>query len=161
MSAWVLSLIGVVLISCVITIILPDGRLGKVIKGICSLVITLVIIYPLLSKDSINSVFVLDDNNIQIDVQEEYVNYVFESRAEQTINEIINLVENKGVKDVICDVGYEKYNGNNNFTINFILINLNNAVIISDKEHILVIEEIISIVSQQFELDKNKIVIYE
>lgn len=161
MSAWVLSLIGVVLISCVITIILPDGRLGKVIKGICSLVITLVIIYPLLSKDSINSVFVLDDNNIQIDVQEEYVNYVFESRAEQTINEIINLIENKGVKDVICDVGYEKYNGNNNFTINFILINLNNAVIISDKEHILVIEEIISIVSQQFDLDKNKIVIYE
>ena len=161
MSAWVLSLIGIVLISCVITIILPDGRLGKVIKGICSLVITLVIIYPLLSKDSINSVFVLDDNNIQIDVQEEYVNYVFESRAEQTINEIINLIENKGVKDVICDVGYEKYNGNNNFTINFILINLNNAVIISDKEHILVIEEIISIVSQQFDLDKNKIVIYE
>ena len=161
MSAWVLSLIGVVLISCVITIILPDGRLGKVIKGICSLVITLVIIYPLLSKDSINSVFVLDDNNVQIDVQEEYVNYVFESRAEQTINEIINLIENKGVKDVICDVGYEKYNGNNNFTINFILINLNNAVIISDKEHILVIEEIISIVSQQFDLDKNKIVIYE
>ena len=47
MNAYVLSVIGTVLISAVLTAIIPEGKTSKVIKGIARLACVLVIVTPI------------------------------------------------------------------------------------------------------------------
>ena len=46
MKAYILSIAGAVLLSAVITIILPDGKMGKFVKGGLKLVILVVLVSP-------------------------------------------------------------------------------------------------------------------
>ncbi len=72
-SAWIMSITGVICLSVLVELILPNGQMHKYIKGIFSFIILLVIISPipkLLKKD-------FDYSNMfgynEIQVQEEYL----------------------------------------------------------------------------------------
>ena len=46
-SAWILSIAGIICISVLLELIMPEGQMNKYIKNIFSFVIVLVIILPL------------------------------------------------------------------------------------------------------------------
>ncbi len=73
MSAWIMSIAGVICLSVLVELVLPLGQMNKYVKGIFSFIIILVIISPLpklLKKDfDFSSLF----GEEQIEIQDEYL----------------------------------------------------------------------------------------
>ena len=73
LSAWIMSIVGIICLSVLIELILPNGQMNKYIKGIFSFIIILVILSPipkLLHKDyDFSNMF----ESSQIKVQEDYL----------------------------------------------------------------------------------------
>ncbi len=73
MSSWILSIAGVICLSVIVELILPNGQMNKYIKGIFAFIIILVIIMPVpkLIKMKIDLSNVFSTNEIVL--QEEYL----------------------------------------------------------------------------------------
>lgn len=73
LSAWIMSIAGVICLSVLVELVLPNGQMNKYIKGIFSFIIILVIVSPipkLLHKDfDFSSMF----GTSEIKVQEDYL----------------------------------------------------------------------------------------
>ena len=74
MKEWILSIGVVILLTSIVGLILPEGKMGKYIKCFFSFIILLVLLTPLLNKEVIYSDFLINENEIQL--QENYLNYV-------------------------------------------------------------------------------------
>lgn len=100
-SAWVLSIAGIICLSVLVELIMPDGNMSKYIKMIFSFVIIFVIISPvpkLLNKElEINSIFQYEDFELQKD-------YLYQINIYK-LEEIQNCIE-----DDILKCGYEEVN---------------------------------------------------
>ena len=74
LSSWIISIAGIICISVIIELILPEGNMNKYIKGILSFIIVLVIIMPLpkLLKTEVNFDKIFDYNK-NISVDEDYL----------------------------------------------------------------------------------------
>lgn len=160
MKEWIYSIIAIVLLTTIITIIVPEGKLGKMIKGIFALSVMLVIISPIISLSSFNSQGFITNSQIYTNVQETFLTYINDNKTELIQKELINSFENLGIEDALIDLDYE-YSNNYVYSIKNAKIYLNNAVINSEKEHILVIEEMINTVIEKTNLLRKDIYIYE
>ena len=140
--------------------IIPEGKMEKFIKYYFSLIILIVIITPLINikNNGINFDYKLNGNDIIL--QENYLEYVYELRINTYKKQCEKIAESCGVKNVVFEFEYiidEK----KEFMLNKIYLNFKNAVIISDKEHINIIEDVKQSVAKQFLLDESKIIIYD
>ncbi len=159
MKEWIISVCAVVIITTIITLIAPNGKLGKFIKSIFSLIVTLVILQPIQTFDFSSFDFDFVTAGSEVILQENYLDYVSESSIIKKQTNCEELLAYHGIKnsEVIIDytvseshkVKYEK-----------VSINLENAVIISGKEHIDIIDEIKKIVSEYLTVNKDDLVIY-
>ena len=85
LSTWVMSILGIVIISLLIEIILPNGKTSKIIKGIMAVLSIFVIISPiknlvgdinleLISKEfAIDKSFIANRDNEKLDVYKETI----------------------------------------------------------------------------------------
>ena len=73
-SSWIMSIAGIICISVIIELVLPDGQMNKYIKGIFSFIVILVIIMPIPkligSNLDFSNIFDYDSN---INVDEDYL----------------------------------------------------------------------------------------
>ena len=69
LSNWILSIAGIVCLSVIVELILPEGQMNKYIKGVFSFIIVLVIIMPIpnLLKKEYNFSEILDENVFEVD----------------------------------------------------------------------------------------------
>ena len=83
-SVWLLSIVGIILVSVIVDIIMPEGQTAKYIKGILALFTVFVVVMPLpgLSLGSINfnnwfsgSASKVDDNFIESVNQQKIIQY--------------------------------------------------------------------------------------
>lgn len=160
MKEWIYSIIAIILLTTIITIIVPDGKLGKMIKGIFSLIVMLVIISPILSFSSLNNEDFFSNYSVENNIQDTFLNFINDNKTQSIQNDIIISFEEIGVKNAIVDLDYD-YSDDYVFSIKNAKIYLNNTVIKSNKEHILVIEELINIVKSKTNLLRKDIYIYE
>lgn len=112
MSGYVLSVIGTVLISAVLTAILPEGKTAGVVKGITRLVCVLAIVAPVLgflqSKDftaSKKTKGIFSENVIEVD--ESFIQYYSEKRVEQTESALAEELSAKYGIDVTVTIHWE------------------------------------------------------
>ena len=139
MKSWALSIVFVVFTISIISLLFPSGKLGKFIKIIFSLLLIFVTLKPIikLKNDDVNfySAFV----NNEIAFQDSYLNFINNEKISTYKNNCIKILNELGVSNAEIDIIYEldKYN-----KILFVSVSLNlkNAVINSDKEHIVIIE---------------------
>ena len=47
MSAWILSIVGIILVTTLVSIVLPEGKLARYVKSILAFATILVVIAPL------------------------------------------------------------------------------------------------------------------
>lgn len=160
MKNWIISLGTIIILSSLITIILPEGKLNKFIKCYLSLIIMIVIIQPITSIKSLNFNFenVFQEN--QIELQYDYLEYVANIRINNYIDNCKKIAKDVGVDGLIVEIMYE-IDENNEIILNNILLNFKNSVIISDKEHIDIIEEVKTSICKYLDVEQNKVVIYE
>ena len=160
MKAWIVSIIAVVIITAIISLILPEGKTGKFIKSIFSLFIVFTIIKPMFYLK--NNEFKYEDifNQSEIELQFGFIEYVFQSKIDEYENNCIEILENSGVNNAFVEIIYSN-DKETTIKIECVLINLENSVIISDKSHIDIIKEIKFNVANYLRISDDLVKIYE
>ena len=134
LSGWILSIAGIICISVIIELILPDGQMNKYIKGILSFIIVLVIILPLpkLLKTEINldHIFEYGDN---ISVDEDYLYQMNLNKINIVKEDIENEILKHGYQNVSVYVSADIFQSQMQFkSIN---VDLSGLVISENAEH--------------------------
>jgi hypothetical protein len=125
-----------------------------------SILTLLVLIKPFASikTDDINiKNFIFQD---KIVIEEDFIEYAFNNKIDQTELFLEQQLCNLGVENAKIKIYYEI---NNTYDVCYknIQINLKNAVIKTDKEHIVIIEDVKSRIAQILTVNKDILVIYE
>lgn len=162
MKEWILSVSVTVLVCGLIFLILPKSKISKAIKVVASFVTVFAIIKPLAEAD----VFDIYKENFavkgEISLQEGYLEYTWRLKEHLLKNEIIKKTEESGIKLSAENI----YIISDDLSENFFLaegaeINLKNAVINTENEHINIKEEVKMIVSETLGIASDKVKVYE
>lgn len=132
-STWVLSIAGIICISVLLELVMPEGQMNKYIKNIFSFVIILVIILPLpklMNKNiDLSSMFQYQEIQLQEDFLEE-INGSKLSSLQKTIEKDLSDLGYTGIKiSISADIFDEKIDYKR------VYVNLKNLVITEDAEH--------------------------
>ncbi len=160
MLDWILSCGATVILTSIIMIILPSGKLSAIIKSIFSLVVLLVVISPItkISKGdfSIDNVF----TGGEIYVQEEFLHFIAESKIkiyEENCNKILG---NFGIENAQLDFEF-LITENYSVEVQKLKVDLKKSVINSDKEHIDIIKDVKEALAEYLNVDVGRVEIYE
>ncbi len=134
LSGWIISIAGIICISVIIELVLPDGQMNKYIKGILSFIIVLVIILPLpkLLKTEINldNMFEYGQN---IKVDEDYLYQLNLNKINVVKEDIETKIFNRGYKNVSVYISANIFQSQMQFkSIN---VDLSELVISENAEH--------------------------
>ncbi len=157
MWSWVVSVGLIVIISTIITIILPDSRVSGIVFVVLGVMIISVIIKPIITvKDDIDFTF-NSENSKQFDlIDYGYVDYTFYLRCEILKKESKKLLDEKGYKTKSIEIIYEDSDFRQ-FVIKKVKVFLDKEVINSSSEHIDIIDEVKYILSSYLSIKREVI----
>lgn len=156
-STWILSIAGVVCLSVIVELILPNGQMNRYIKGIFSFIIILIIIMPipklLKLKVDLSGAF-----NNQFVLQEDYLYELnlnkLMSIKEDTEKEIKNQGYNNVVVSINADIFAKKID------VKSICVDISNLVITDKAEHKDIVDiryDIVKVVQNHIKVEEGKI----
>ena len=160
MKQWLLNIVVAVIITAVLSIILPEGKMGKFIKSFFAFFIMLIILMPVINIDfsAIDYEMIFSSNNIS--VQTDYIEYSSDKKISFYEGQCAEIAENCGITGAKVDINYE-ITTNGNLQIKNVIFNLKNAEFISDKAHIDIIEESKNTVAKYLNIGNDLVVFYE
>lgn len=159
LSSWVLTIVGMVVLSVIGDIILPQGKIAKTVKGVFAFITVLVIASPLpeLFNGSFEVFFSLTDETHAFD--EQISQTIYQMRVEQACNQIETTLGYRGVDNPEITIISE--NKDTFLAIEKIIINLDNAVIKEVDGNIIKTETIRQVVAESVGVAEEKVVVYE
>ena len=136
MQSYILSIITSILLVSVCSIILPEGKMGKYIKSIFSLIIIIVMINPLLNYFNSNNFTELSLNNsVEYYNDENYLDYVFNKKIENTTKNVENVLFQQKI-DSSVEIIYEILDYD--IVVKKVNVILQNDSISKEDEHIII-----------------------
>lgn len=133
LSNWILSIAGIICVSVIVELILPDGQMNRYIKGIFSFIIILVVIMPipkLLYRDlDFSNIF--DNSGYEID--SDYLYQVNLDKMNSVKNEIEKQIEKRGYLNVVVSINCDIFD--NSMQYKSIFVDLSDLVISGQAEH--------------------------
>lgn len=160
MKTWIISISAIVFITSIFGIIVPDSKIGKLIKSVFSILIIFVIISPIANIKNQDVSFENFINTSEIVYQNDYLDFIADKKAKELENESKKIIENLGVNNVFVNICY-MHDHLEKFIVKSVEVNLKNAVIISDKAHINIKEQIRTELSSYLEIDKKLVLVNE
>ncbi|MBE5738371.1 MAG: hypothetical protein E7354_01375 [Clostridiales bacterium] len=150
MKSWLFSIIGVVFLSILFDLVYPNGTTNKFCKSMFGVISIFIIISPICSF-------------FNIDMQSDYVDTslvenLSKSKEEVLSYQIENYLLSKGVSNVNVEV--DTIMSDNEFCVDNVYIDITNIVLTENTENINVYEVIINEVSEQFDINKERIFVY-
>lgn len=133
-SSWILSIAGVIALSVLIELILPDGEMNRYIKTIFSFIIVFVVISPIpkLLKNNIDFSSIFDyENSFSID--ENYLEQVNLNKLISAQEAIEKQCLNSGYKNVHIYINADILN--QKMQIESVYVDLSELVISTNAEH--------------------------
>ncbi len=156
--SWLLSVLGVVFLSVLVDVLLPDGKTNKYVKAIFAFIIILIIISPLAKiKESKSFSDFLENPNITIN--EEYISNINNMRMDRLVKSIIETAEKMGIKGVNVQIMSDI--SELDFNIQKVNIYLENLVIDESASHIDKYQTLVDIVSAYINISREDVVFYE
>ncbi len=159
MSAWILSIAGVCMMSVVVDLVLPSGQTAKYIKNIFGYIIVLVIIWPLPSIVKGNFDFGSIFESQEIVLQEDFIYQVNRDKLTSIEKLLEEQIEELGLKNV--DVSISANIFTTDMTVDEIFVDLTNLVIDEKAEHIDIEKAIVELVMDIVEIEESKVVFSE
>jgi len=160
MKTWLISISVAVIITSITSLILPEGKLKAFVKSSFSLIVMLVILQPMLNmsldKIKVDDVFSMN----KIELQYEYLCYVAQEKIDAYENACLDLIEKFGIKGASVTIKYYMTE-NGEVVIEKVKIFLYDAVIISNEEHIDIIEGVKNEIATYLGINNDFVVIYE
>lgn len=165
-KTWILSIAGIIILSAMLSLILPEGKAGKLIKSILALLVILVIIKPLFSIFSGGEVSFMPENQTIVTEQQNFIDYINGKKIESYKTNTEQILKNHGVYDAQIEIIVLTDNDINEYTnggpiIQKIIIDLKNSVIKSDSPHKDIVKDLKKDLAEYFSLSQEKIEIYE
>ena len=142
-----------------IAIILPEGRLAKFVKPFVSLVVVLIIVSPIVNFDGINEDFIIASEN-SVETDADFLNYIARSKIDLYTENCIKIAKKNGISGSTAHIKYT-VNENTALKIDGVTINLQNAVISSDSEHIVILQTLKKEISEYLNLRETEVEFYE
>lgn len=99
MTAWIMSIVGVVIVGVLIDVLTPEGDSNKYVKGVYALIVVLVIVSPIvkaLKSETDFSEYFKD----AFQTDSAFVDYVNEDRKDADEEKIANSLKNRGYENV-------------------------------------------------------------
>ena len=158
-SSWVLSIAGVVVLSILFDLFVPDGKLNSCIKTIFNFVIIIVVITPipeLLNKDFDTSTMF---SNSQVVLQEDYIYQLNRDKLTMLETTMEETLSSEGYKNIDISISA------NIFVIEMkietIFVDLGNLVIQQKDENINIKNEVVKCITSIVTISKENIVFSE
>lgn len=157
MGQWLISITAVVALSVLLDIIVPEGEINKYIKGIFALITIFVIISPIASLINSNYSFedTLNNNNNTFQIDNSFVDYTKDDINNITNNALEKHLKDKGYNNTVVRI-YLDYDNK----INFVTVDINNLIIDEKLSHINITNDIVSIVQEVLNINKERIIVY-
>lgn len=156
-SVWILSIVGVVMIGVLVEIILPEGRTNRLLKSVVAVASIFIILSPLKNLDLKNINFSNMFNTIEIDS-----NFVEDQRnnmVEALQTQIEKDLADSGYLNVSIELQVDKESEYLEFSN--IFVDLRNLVLSSENLNINKYTNIVAIVGQVINIDKDSVIFYE
>lgn len=133
-STWILSIAGIICISVIVELILPEGQMNKYIKGIFSFIVILVIIMPIPKLIGSNFDFsnILNYEN-SVNVDEDYIYQLNLNKLNLLKEDIESEINKHGYENVSVYINCNIFENKMNFKS--ITVDLNSLVISENAEH--------------------------
>lgn len=159
-SSWVLSIVGIVVLSILVDLILPSGSTSKFIKGIFGYLIIIVVLSPVFSffsqkNFSVNDIF----SGPSVEIQQDFVANVNRQFLDSVEKSIEKACLDEGIKFI--EVGITADIFDNNLKITNISVNLSGVVIDENFQHTNIKNDITKIILNTIKVNKEIIVFYE
>lgn len=159
-SIWILSITGVVIMSVVVDLVMPNGSTSKFIKNIFAFVIIIVIISPIVSFLSsknlnLNEIF----NSTTITVQEDFISNVNRQKIDKMKEDIIKNLKANGIKQV--EIGIKADIFKKELEIEKVSVDLTQKVIDENFSHIDIKTSIRKIILKFVPVKESNIIFYE
>jgi len=160
MKIWLLNVSVTILVTTITGLILSKGKTATFVKCLFSVLTLLIIVKPIVnlkSGDFNMKNFIYQDNIL---IENDFIEYAFNNQNALKEEQIKERLYTLGIENAEIEIFYEI---ENDYDISYkkIHVNLKNAVIKGDKEHIVIIEDIKSCIAQFLLVDKDILVIYE
>lgn len=151
MSSWILSIVGVSLLTILCNVIMPDDKLNKYVKTVCSLVVVSVMFSPILG--------IIQNLSFQLDDLEQVNNSVnLETYfVEQTVEDIERRLEEELDANAIvgCTVEIYYHVSNDKLILQKAVVNIQNVVLTSPLQVIKLKENIEKILFDLYSFEQG------
>lgn len=154
-----MSIIGVCILSVVVDLIVPSGKMSSSIKSVFSYIVILVVLAPL--PNLIKGNFSLDGlfSNVDIEIQDEYIYNINQSKLDKWTIKIEEELEIAGITGAIVSISANIFEYD--MQIDAVYVDLYNAVISSNLANKNIQTEVVSVALKCLDVEKNKVVVYE
>lgn len=158
-SAWVISITGVCVLSVLVDLIVPEGKMSTSIKNVFSYVVVLVAIAPL--PGLIKGDFSLDGifSNVELDIQDEYIYNINQAKLDKWTETIEIELEGVGIFGAVVSISANIFESN--MQIDAVYVDLYNAVITENLQNTNIQTEVVDVVINCLDIEKSKVIIYE
>lgn len=155
-SAWILSIAGVSVLSILIDLFLPSGQTNGYIKTIFNYVIVFIIIAPLpaLIKSDIDTSNIFTETEIVL--QEDYIYQLNRDKLTMLEKGIESTLDSKGLKNVDISISADIFT--TVMKIDTIYVDFSNLVIVGNDEHIDIENEVVDVIISFVDIEKENIV---
>ena len=146
MTAWILAITGVTVLSVLVDLILPNGQTSKYIKNVFAFIMIFVIISPLPSI--INGKFTIDNilSTEEITIQEDFIYQVNKDKLLALEKNITQILEEKGLKNVIVTINADIFEID--MQLKSVNVDLSDLVIDENYTHIDIKKTVTDVVNQ-------------
>lgn len=158
LSTWIMSIAGIICLSVIVELMLPDGQMNRYIKGTFSFIIILVIIMPIpkLLGTELKFPNIFDYDNIQVD--EDYIYQLNLDKINKVKEEVEEEIENHGYRNVVIYINCDIFD--NAMQYKSITVDLTNLVISENAEHkniLKIKKDITSIITDHIKIDEEDV----
>lgn len=162
MEKWIMSIVGVVILTALFELFMVEGETKKYIKGILSVIVIIVIISPLpnlLKKDYSADVFnqeIYDERVYKKD--DGFLYRLARAKYDEAETSLVHVLKEKGLDNVEITINIH-LNGDI-VEISNIVVSIENAVISENLKNININEMICDTVAQAVQIPRHKVIIY-
>lgn len=162
MTAWLIRVVAAVLFISLLTVMIPDGKTGKFIKPILSLVIVGVIFTPILygfDKAGVLTVSSGKEYGNALNYDEKYIYFVFDKKIENYEDNCKDILSEYGINGATVTI---QYSVDKDYSVSFngVFVNLKNAVINGEEENINLVSEIKRKLAEYLRIDEKDVTVY-
>ncbi len=152
MSAWLLSVIGVVFLAVLLDFVYPNGKTNAFCKSIFGIFAMIMLIYPIVKIDTSS----LSQTSLSyISLEEE----IRKSKDEYYRLKLENTFSNENIIGVSVEIDSKMKD--NDYYISNVFVDISSMVLSQDYEHKNKYEVIEELILKTINVDKENIVIYE